>query len=90
MGGRRGVRLVAAMTFYGGAYLAVVAFGEVERDDLLAYVVAGGASWSLGGLLFLATAWRLGRGGRRHPRGGRHPLATGSGRSTGAGETATT
>lgn len=48
--------LGAAMMLDGGAYL-------------LAYVVAGGVSWSLGGALFVATAWRSRRGGRRHNAG---------------------
>jgi hypothetical protein len=57
--------LGAAMTVYGGTYLGAVAFGEAERDNLLACLVAGGASWSLGGVLFVATAWLSRRGGRR-------------------------
>lgn len=56
--------LGGAMIVYGCAYLGVVAFSTVERDNLLAYLVAGGMNWSLGGILFVTTAW-LSRGGVR-------------------------
>lgn len=55
------------MTLYGGAYV-YLAFLQPTAEELLGYLLVGGVNWTVEGLLFVATAWLVGRDGRAYRR----------------------
>ena len=86
----------AGMTLYGGAYV-FLAFLQPTVDGLLGHLLVGGVNWTVEGVLFVATAWVVGRNHRfaqivnrrteiaagKAPKKGTNDLARGVGRTTG-------
>jgi len=86
----------AGMALYGGAYV-FLAFLQPTVDGLLGYLLVGGVNWTVEGVLFVATAWVVGRNHQfaqiinrrteiaagKAPKKGTNDLARGAGGTTG-------